>query len=426
MNDILVSRTDGKGMIVAANDVFQSVSGYPWEKLHNAPFSILRHEDMPRGLFWLLWRFLQDGKPVAAFFKNKTQSGEHFWVFSMTVPLPTGYMSVCLKPNEPLLGAIEKLYCELIKIECDGQVTPEQCAGIFLDKLKAIGYEDYSAFMSAAVASQTIARTKTLNKDVNAVVAGIQRSMENWQIVKAEMLNTISSFKIFEKLPVNMRIQAARLGTDGIPLSVIASNFGKMTGSIEAMANEFLSEGRALEMILQDCQFKAGMISVQAEAIESFKDVKADSDGFERLEEIEHLQYQSRLYQSAAYQQLKCVADKSAEFSDIFSSVETFHSGISVTRVMADIEIGQVQTLAASSLSAIVQELEGFQDRESRRLQVMRQSLNRIRMDVRRALTEIRQEWPNDIVEFRPKRVTETSTPSWQGSAYANRESTLS
>lgn len=400
MSDILVSRTDKRGVIQAANETFQRVSGYPWEKLHGAPHKLVRHEDMPKGIFHLFWSYLQQDKPIGAFVKNKTEDGKYYWVFALASPLQDGYMSVRLMPSGPVFETVKTIYASLLTAEQGEDLTPEQSAERLLDMLREHGFDSYDAFMAQAVGEVSIARTEALSRNSDKVLAAMKRVMEHWQIVEEEMRNTIVSFKVFEKLPVNMRIQAAQLGTDGIPLSVIASNFGNMTDSIEGMANDFLSEGKSLDETLKSSLFLSALVAVQSEVVDLYRRETIELEGIDLPAEIERMEKQNSANGQVSLDNLKLVAEKADEFSDLFASVETFHSGISVTRVMAEIEIGQIRTLAASSLSAIVNELEGFLDNEGNRLNKMRSSLNRIRIDLRKALTEMRRRKGGRLIPY--------------------------
>jgi len=53
-NELIVSKTDLKGRITYANDVFLRVSRYTREEIIGAPRSIIGQTDMPRCLFKLL------------------------------------------------------------------------------------------------------------------------------------------------------------------------------------------------------------------------------------------------------------------------------------------------------------------------------------------------------------------------------------
>ena len=50
-DEIIVSKTDLKGRITYANNVFVRMAGYSRAELVGAPHSIIRHPDMPRAVF---------------------------------------------------------------------------------------------------------------------------------------------------------------------------------------------------------------------------------------------------------------------------------------------------------------------------------------------------------------------------------------
>ena len=54
-DELIVSKTDRAGVISYANDVFLRVSGYTEEEILGKPHNVIRHPDMPRTVFKLLW-----------------------------------------------------------------------------------------------------------------------------------------------------------------------------------------------------------------------------------------------------------------------------------------------------------------------------------------------------------------------------------
>ena len=84
--DIIVSKTDVKGRITYANSVFCAVSGYTLPELIGAPHSLIRHPDMPRAVFKLLWDTILARREVFAYVKNMSKSGAYYWVFAHVTP----------------------------------------------------------------------------------------------------------------------------------------------------------------------------------------------------------------------------------------------------------------------------------------------------------------------------------------------------
>ena len=117
--DIVVSRSNDKGDITYANQIFFKLSGYSQAELMNQPHSILRHPDMPKIIFKFLWDNIQAGKDVVAFVKNLTKNGEYYWVMAnvKVAKNPDGsfrnYVSTRRKMSSNARHIIEPLYKEL-------------------------------------------------------------------------------------------------------------------------------------------------------------------------------------------------------------------------------------------------------------------------------------------------------------------------
>jgi len=78
----IVSKTDIKGIITFVNKNFCEVSGYTEDELIGAPHNIIRHPDMPRAIFFLVWSSLLRGEPVSGVVKNLAKSGKYYWVIA--------------------------------------------------------------------------------------------------------------------------------------------------------------------------------------------------------------------------------------------------------------------------------------------------------------------------------------------------------
>ena len=76
----IMSKTDKKGIIEYANDYFVEVSEYKEWELMGQPHNIIRHPDMPRIIFKLLWDRLKNKQNIHAVVKNLTKTGKYYWV----------------------------------------------------------------------------------------------------------------------------------------------------------------------------------------------------------------------------------------------------------------------------------------------------------------------------------------------------------
>jgi PAS domain S-box-containing protein len=84
--NILVSKTTPTGVIIYANPDFCEVAGYELSELVGRPHSMIRHPDMPRAVFSLMWETLKSGREFFGYVVNRCADGNHYWVFAQVVP----------------------------------------------------------------------------------------------------------------------------------------------------------------------------------------------------------------------------------------------------------------------------------------------------------------------------------------------------
>ncbi len=118
-DELIVSKTDTHGRITYANRVFLDVAGYTEDEVLGMPHSMIRHPDMPRSVFSLLWKTIADGQELFAYVKNLCKNGDHYWVFAHVTPTfdhtgrIIGYHSNRRAPNPQAVAAIEPVYAQL-------------------------------------------------------------------------------------------------------------------------------------------------------------------------------------------------------------------------------------------------------------------------------------------------------------------------
>jgi len=124
--DFIISKTDLKSRILYGNKIFIKISGYSEKELLGKPHNILRHPDMPRCAFKILYDHIQNGKEWFGFVKNLRKNGGYYWVFANISPTydingnMIGYYSVRRKPRDGFKNVIEPIYKKLLSIESTG------------------------------------------------------------------------------------------------------------------------------------------------------------------------------------------------------------------------------------------------------------------------------------------------------------------
>jgi PAS domain S-box-containing protein len=122
-DDFIVSKTDLKGRITYGNRIFMEFSGYTESELLGTQHNIIRHPDMPRSVFKLLWDTITTGTECFAYVKNMGKDGSFYWVFANVTPDRdmngniVGYYSVRRKPKASGVQTCTELYRAMLEAE---------------------------------------------------------------------------------------------------------------------------------------------------------------------------------------------------------------------------------------------------------------------------------------------------------------------
>lgn len=154
-DEVIVTKTDLKGRITYANDVFCRVSAIEEGELLGRPHSIIRHPEMPKAVFQLLWDTLKDRRELFAYVVNLAGDGAHYWVLAHVTPSigphgeVLGYHSNRRLPDPRAIREIEPIYRSLIAEERrHGRAADAARAGCdLLHQMLAERSTDYDRFV---------------------------------------------------------------------------------------------------------------------------------------------------------------------------------------------------------------------------------------------------------------------------------------
>ena len=122
-DELIVSKTDPRGVITYANDVFLRVSGYPQDEVLGQPHNMIRHPEMPRAVFKLLWDTLGAGKDNCAAINNLASDGGPYGGLAHVTPSGgadgrvVGYHSSRRKPSAAAVRRVLPVYTRLLAEE---------------------------------------------------------------------------------------------------------------------------------------------------------------------------------------------------------------------------------------------------------------------------------------------------------------------
>ena len=147
---IISSKTDSSGTILYMNDAFETVSEYNKIELIGEPHSIIRHPDMPKVIFKVLWENLKNENNFHAIVKNLTRTGRYYWVITdFTIDKDEkgnviGYTGRRKAVPESVIEKIAPLYKTLLNIEkVKGEKASELYFNAYLKEEIGKGYDEF-------------------------------------------------------------------------------------------------------------------------------------------------------------------------------------------------------------------------------------------------------------------------------------------
>ena len=267
VDELFISRTDKRGVIQSGNEVFRRVSGFEWDRLVGSPHKIVRNPDMPKAVFWLLWKTIQSGNPMVVYVKNLSASGRWYWVLAVVVPLADGYLSAHIKPTSPLFAQTKLLYAEIL--EAEATLLPEKSAELLLSRLAAMGFANYPEYAARVLEMELASRDLALgntNATGTKFLGSVGSSLKAMNEKQADLMR---EFEALQSIPTNMRIIASRLEPSGGPISAISDNYKYASSEVSRRLEEFAgSENnlcQSMSQIVRDGLFLSAISRVMAQ-----------------------------------------------------------------------------------------------------------------------------------------------------------------
>ena len=146
----IVSKTDKHGIIEYGNDYFVEISGYTEPELLGKPHSIIRHPDMPKIVFKLMWDRINKAQNIMAVVKNLAKDGSYYWVVTEFEPKVDPITNEIISHTafrkaapKKAVETMEPIYQKLLEIEKEGGMeASEKYLRGFLEE-KGVTYDEF-------------------------------------------------------------------------------------------------------------------------------------------------------------------------------------------------------------------------------------------------------------------------------------------
>ncbi|NIY80905.1 PAS domain-containing protein [Celeribacter sp. HF31] len=366
IEELFFSRTDERGVIAAGNEVFRRISGYSWDELVGAPHKVIRHPDMPKGVFYIFWERIKKGLATGAYVKNRAKDGRYYWVYAIVSPISGGYVSVRLKPTSKVFDSAKVAYAEFLKCEEEDGLTPEQSAVAIRAKLRDLGFPSYGAYSSYAIAQEMHARDQALSRSEDGRLQSLKNLLPTLKSLDEQQQSLFASFAKIRGIPSNMRIVASRLEPAGGPISAISQNYRLMSDEVTNHLGGFRVENgsRSLAESVMARVYQGVFMMAASRLQREVKTVAseamtrgAEKEGFHH--EVEVLTKLLDEYTLESGSVLLSVFNDVTALSRSAKDLRQLVTGLDSIRVLCRVEAGRLGTQSAS-LTPVIDQLDTF------------------------------------------------------------------
>lgn len=145
--------TDQDATIITVNDSFATLSGYSKNELLRKNHNIVRHPDMPKIIFKIMWEKLHDDKKFIGLIKNLAKDGTYYWLLNeVSIMSKKGtqgkvFYSIKHVTTRRAIFHVGNLYKHLLEYEKSGGIEASQkYLDDFLD-FRGVTFDEYMETM---------------------------------------------------------------------------------------------------------------------------------------------------------------------------------------------------------------------------------------------------------------------------------------
>lgn len=358
-DELFISRTDKRGIIQFSNPVFKRVARYDWPELLRKPHRLIRHPAMPRGVFQFFWDVIQAGQSVGTYVVNRAKDGAHYWVFSLVSPIRDGFLSVRLKPSSTLFDAAQRLYAEVLAAEKEHKLSPKDGAALLVRKVVELGFHDYPHFMAEALASEMEARQEKIGRKPYPVIAQLRQVLALGNQLQEECEAISAAYAQSAFVPLNLEVQAARIGREAAPIAVVSSQYDGIARQIQQDIQEFRAAGMNMHERICACLFDVCNSIMQQEMV-SFFGQETEETPCDRMAEADFITESAQANFERARMSLAEVAAGFDRFRMVHDEVRKQAMALDVIGITGKIEAVKIKQFP--ELLGLLDDLGTFKD----------------------------------------------------------------
>lgn len=354
--ELFYSKTDQLGKISSGNSVFCRVGEFSLEEMLNKPHNIIRHPDMPKAVFKLLWGYLKNNKPIGAFVKNRSKTGKFYWVFALAMPIRDEYISVRIKPSGELLEIISSVYSLVRDKEIKEGMSTDASLELLQEKLKELGFATYDQFMSHAIFDQISLRIKILGQAFPAILQEAMEIKNKSSSIIGITQKILEAFKKSQFIPLNLELFSQKQEKQTQTISVVASQYQKTTTEISEKITKFQTMTSEVMTKITEMQFYTCLSNLLVE-MRTF--IVLDTSNRNLENEVNIINEVKNNYDTISKNYITSTIQIMNDFISICKELNSLGVGLEFIRLVGKIELARIEE--SSDAKTMIASLKNFQ-----------------------------------------------------------------
>jgi aerotaxis receptor len=292
--ELFYSVTDEKGKILDGNKTFSRLSEWDRQELIGEPHNIIRHPDMPKAVFYLLWETISKGEIISAYVKNKAKNGDAYWVVATVFPLKGNYLSIRFRPSTALMETVRGVYQQMLEAEKQ-EKSIDAGVQVLVGVLNGLGIDSYAEFMTGMLVDEMIHLEENIPRK-RKVTTRPKRHLDASYIRALQVANDKSKalanqFKKMTHLAsdmymiaMNAGIASSRLENKGRTLEVLAERILQNVTDYFDLIKKGEHQIGLIRKLVQEAILRMSCMNLSGEMME-----RAKEEGIEDLSDLEYL-----------------------------------------------------------------------------------------------------------------------------------------
>lgn len=364
VEELFFSRTNHAANILSGNAVFRRVSKHSWDHMQGKAHSIIRHPDMPRGVFYLFWQFLNANKPVGAYVKNMAADGSYYWVFALASPIGDDFLSVRLKPTTATQKAVEGFYQQWKAREVSAKLSPQASFELIVKDLAAAGITDYGHFMSRSLLEELVSRFEKLpngasGQQVNALEMAQETllGLNECQKLQLNFQKVLQSYRKVKYLPINIQLESSGVEDESMVLSCVSEKFAGSFAEFGKGIQSLMDSGMESIKVIHETSFLVAASILQKEMEHDFLIESKKSSDESLSVDLECLRTVSSSYIQNGVDSLGNMSFALHQLSGRASELETLVNSLEFIRMVGKIEASRMSVETGARFLNLLEEI---------------------------------------------------------------------